>query len=48
MKLQEALAMSWVNDVLGKTKEKDEGLELEQIKESAKMFTSALLTKREQ
>ena len=48
VELQESLAMSWVNDIIGKTKDKDEELELNTIKESAKIFTSALLNKREQ
>ena len=48
VKLQESLAMSWVNDIIGKTKDEDAELELHAIKESAKVFTSALLNKREQ
>ena len=42
------MAMSWVNDILGKSKEKDVIMSPEAIKESAKVFSSALLNKREQ
>ena len=40
--------MSWVNDILGKKNDEDEEMNLDTIKESAKVFSSALLNKRDQ
>ena len=40
--------MSWVNDILGKKNDDDEEMNLETIKESAKVFSSALINKRDQ
>ena len=39
--------MSWVNDIIGKTKEENKLMSPNVIKEQAKVFTSALLNKRE-